>query len=102
MKTKHLDLITRVAALSAYLQTEQAVEKSHTLAAKLKGEELRRHLLMNTDSIRQNLRKQYKNAKIKKDRRALLDKWKKFYEDHKDRWPEQLDLIQARAKENAS
>lgn len=101
MNSKHLDRMAQAAALSAYLQTEQDVEKSPALAAKLVGEQLRYHLLKNTDLIRHNLRQQYKEASSR-GKKKLLRKWKKFIDDHKDRWPEHLDLFQTRAEEIAS
>ncbi len=101
MNSKHLDRMTRAAALSAYLQTQQEVEKSQVLAAKLVGEELRHHLLKNTDLIRKNLQQQYKEAS-NRGKRKLLRKWKQFIDEHKDRWPEQLDLIKATTEETSS
>ena len=101
MSPKHLDILTRAATFSAYLQTQQDVEKSHTTAAKLKGAALREHLIKNADLIRKELKKQYKKTKGKQ-KTKLLQKWKKFFEDNKHQWPDYLDYIQIRAKEIAS
>lgn len=93
--------MARAAVFSAYLQTQQDVEKSHAVAAKLKGAALREHLISNANTIRKNLRQQYKAAKGKEKKR-LLRKWRKFFNDNKHRWPNYLDYIQIRAKEIAS
>lgn len=101
MNDRHLDIISRAAVFSVYLQTQQDVEKSRTAAAKLKGAELRQHLIRNTTATVKDLRRQYKKAKGKK-KTVLLNKWKQFFEDNKDKWPDYLDYIQIRAKEIAS
>ena len=101
MNESHLDTMARAAVFSAYLQTQQDVEKSHTAAAQLKGATLREHVIKNADLIRKTLKKEYKKAKGK-EKTKLLQKWKKFYEDNKHQWPDYLDYIQIRAKEIAS
>ena len=101
MNESHLDAMARAAVFSAYLQTQQDIEKSHVIAAKLKGAALRQHLISNADSIRKTLREQYKKAKGK-EKKKLLRKWRKFFKDNKHRWPDYLDYIQTRTKEIAS
>lgn len=103
MNQKYLNIMTRAAALSAYLQTEKDVEESHTIAAKLKGEQLALHLEQNTKAILKNLQKQFREAKHdKKAKRQILNRWKQFTTEHEDRWPQYLDFIKSRIQTRAS
>lgn len=94
MNQKHLNIVSRAAALSAFLQTEQDVSKSHALAAKLIGPQLKYHLEKNAESIGFTLQSQYKKLKgDRKGKKALLAKWKKFISDHSDRHEEAFAII---------
>lgn len=94
MNQKHLNIVARAAALSAFLQTEQDVNKSHALAAKLVGRELKHHLEKNAEQIADNLQTQYKKLKgDKKGKKKILAKWKKFIADHSDRHEEAFVII---------
>jgi hypothetical protein len=103
MNQKYLTIMTRAAALSAYLQTEKDVAESHAIASKLKGEQLALHLQQNTLSILKNMKKQFREAKQdKKAKRVILQKWKDFTTEYADRWPNYLAFIETRIKKRAS